>query len=116
MQVFLGRTTTSGGKGNDRVLEVAHEAVFEAWPPLKQWLNDSREFLLWQRRLRADVAEWKRTNQDAGALLRGMRLREAERWLAERPSDVRDDEREYIVISREKTPPLRIQIRRRSCR
>jgi hypothetical protein len=87
-------------------VQVAHDALFRAWERLAGWLAKSQEFLLWKQRLRADVAEWKRTNRDHGALLRGMRLQEAMRWIAEHPDDVNEDEEEFIRTSSERAPKL----------
>jgi WD40 repeat protein len=81
-------------------LEVAHEALIRHWERLRGWLDQDREFLLWHQRLRGAEAEWKRTGQDAGVLLRGAPLAEAARWLAERPEDLTPAEQEFIQESR----------------
>jgi energy-coupling factor transporter ATP-binding protein EcfA2 len=78
------------------VIDVAHEALIRGWPRLQRWLNEDREFLLWRQRLRAALAEWRRTDRDEGALLRGTSLAEAERWLTEQPGDLNRAERSYI--------------------
>jgi WD40 repeat protein len=91
------RLLVSRGEGAERILEVAHEALFRSWDRLVTWLNADREFLLWRERLRAAIEEWSRTGQDVGAVLRGAALAEAERWLAERASDLAANELDYIA-------------------
>jgi hypothetical protein len=82
--LVTGRDPISG----EETIEVAHEALIGNWARLRQWLDDDREFLLWRQRLRVAVTEWQHTEPDEGALLRGARLAEAERWLAERADDL----------------------------
>jgi WD40 repeat protein len=93
--VVTGRDAATG----QETVEVAHEALIRHWSRLQGWLNADREFLLWRQRLRHDLAEWQRTNQDEGALLRGTSLAEAERWLAGRAEHLTPGEREFIEAS-----------------
>jgi energy-coupling factor transporter ATP-binding protein EcfA2 len=91
------RLLTAGkDERGDEIIDVAHEALIRGWPRLQRWLNEDREFLLWRQRLRAALAEWRRTGRDEGALLRGTSLAEAERWLREQPGDLNRAERSYI--------------------
>lgn len=75
------RLLISGADADGPTLEVAHEALFRSWERLRGWLDEDREQLLWQQRMRAAVGEWERSGRDDGALLRGGRLAEALRWL-----------------------------------
>ena len=77
-------------------VELAHEALIRNWERLRGWLNEDREFLLWRQRLQVQVAEWQRQKQDAGCLLRGAPLSEAERWLLGRPQDLAEAEQQLI--------------------
>lgn len=90
------RLLVAGGEGKKQILEVAHEALFRSWERLKLWLDEDREFLLWQQRLRSAAEEWQRTSRDSGALLRGAGLAEAERHLKANSSELKELEREYI--------------------
>jgi len=80
-------------------VEVAHEALIRNWERLRSWLNQDREFLLWRQRLQAQVEEWHRRGEDAGYLLRGAPLAEAERWLLDRPHDLTSGEQSLIKES-----------------
>jgi hypothetical protein len=93
------RLLVSRTEDAERILEVAHEALFRSWDCLVAWLNADREFLLWRQRLRGDIAEWERNKHDEHTSLRGPVLAEAERWLAERPDDLNEAEREFIKAS-----------------
>jgi hypothetical protein len=78
--------------GEPSTVEVAHEALLRAWPPLQRWLEEAREFLLAMDRIQAEY------RADEG-LLRGPRLASARRWLAERPEAIRPELRDYIQRS-----------------
>jgi hypothetical protein len=80
----------------ERVLEVAHEALFRSWARLSTWLSEEREFLLWRKRLRASQAEWERTGCDDSALPRGAILAEASRWLELAPDELTASEQDHI--------------------
>jgi tetratricopeptide (TPR) repeat protein len=77
-------------------LEVAHEALFESWPRLKLWLDESRDFLLWRQRLRFSMDLWQRSGRRSEALLSGVFLDEALGWLGKRAQDLSDEERQFI--------------------
>ncbi|MCG3210675.1 MAG: Hercynine oxygenase [Anaerolineae bacterium] len=81
------------------VLDVSHEALIQEWPMLRDWLNEDREFLLWQQRLGAELNQWQTSNFDEGALLRGAPLAEAENWYQQRPTDLNQTERDFIEAS-----------------
>jgi WD40 repeat protein len=83
----------------DGQIAMAHEALIRGWDRLQMWLDQDREFLLWQQRLRVAIADWKRT-QDVDALWRGSLLAEAERQLAERTADLSPSERQFIEACR----------------
>lgn len=94
--LVTGRDEASGKE----TVEVAHEALIQHWARLRQWLDADREFLTWRERLEAALGEWERTSRkDAGTLLRGAPLAEAEHWLSERADDLTEDERTYIQAS-----------------
>ena len=84
--------------GNDTV-EVVHEALIQRWGQFQRWMQDDRDFRSWQERLRTSARGWEASDRNAGALLRGLSLTEAERWLGERGSELSHAEVEYIQIS-----------------
>jgi hypothetical protein len=82
----------------EETAEVAHEALVRYWPRLVGWLNEDRAFLLWRDRARGDLEDWTR---DSTAVLRGPRLAEAERWLAERRTGLHPGLVDFIEQSRD---------------
>ncbi len=59
-------------------VQVTHEALIRHWRLLRQWLDDSREYLLQQQKIETAAREWESRQQDKGDyLLRGKRLKEA---------------------------------------
>ncbi|WP_431047089.1 hypothetical protein ACQUSR_33380 [Streptomyces sp. P1-3] len=89
-----------GGAEQEEIVDLAHEALTELWPRLRQWLVDSRDVRLWQEQLRADLHRWQTQHREPARLLSGTDLAEADRRLAEHPEDISADERGYILLSR----------------
>ncbi|HGG60591.1 MAG TPA: hypothetical protein ENK26_11880, partial [Gammaproteobacteria bacterium] len=82
---------------NEETIEVAHEALIRAWPRLRGWLDEDREFGLWRQRLQGDIERWNDKNQDA--LLRGDLLAEAAAWRKSKGDDLNVAEQEFIKAS-----------------
>jgi WD40 repeat protein len=80
-------TTQVEPKGGDILIEVSHEALFEAWPSLDQWLSDEHSFLSDLERMKGAYEIWAAaaTEQKAKALLGGLLLSRARDWLSRYP-------------------------------
>jgi signal transduction histidine kinase len=87
---------------DEETVEVAHEALIREWGRLRGWLEADRAFRTWQERLRAAIRQWEALGRDAGALLRGVLLAEAEGWLGRRPDGLAPAEQLFIGASRER--------------
>jgi WD40 repeat protein len=61
-------------------VEIAHEALLQEWPRLKDWIEADREDLRQQRRLAAAAAEWHGAGRDPSFLLRDRRLEQFVDW------------------------------------
>ena len=81
------------------VAEIAHEALIQRWGGLQAWMEEERDFRMWQERLRAALRQWEDSGRDAGALLRGVPLAEAKQRLASRKSHLGKSERAFIQAS-----------------
>ncbi len=68
------RDPASGG----RMVELAHEALIDGWPRLRDWVDQARGWLLDARRLSSMAADWERHGRHDDWLLSGRRLDEAE--------------------------------------
>ncbi|WP_223833036.1 AAA family ATPase [Streptomyces venezuelae] len=59
-------------------VELTHEALLQAWPRLRHWIDEDRAGLLLRQRLSDAATAWDREHRDPGALYRGTRLDTAE--------------------------------------
>ncbi|CAL9313912.1 nSTAND1 domain-containing NTPase [Streptomyces sp. SudanB52_2052] len=80
-------------------VELAHEALIEHWQPLAEQVENDRTFLTWRGELRYDRSRWWRAGRPDGLLLEDPALPVAERWLADRPGELTDEDREFIEAS-----------------
>jgi WD40 repeat protein len=68
--------------GDDAVLEVAHEALFHSWAPLRQAIEASADQLRWRTDLERWARDWENSGRQDAYLLRDERLKAAQRWAA----------------------------------
>ncbi len=80
-------------------VEVAHEALLREWRALRQWLDDSREDVIQQRRLAGLAAEWLNADRTASFLLRGAQLENFETWASRTIMALAGVERDFIAAS-----------------
>ncbi|MDR4467771.1 MAG: SUMF1/EgtB/PvdO family nonheme iron enzyme [Nitrospira sp.] len=83
----------------DVVVEVAHEALIRHWTLLKSWVDANREFLAWQQRLNTNRKRWEEKGHPVDLLLRGLPLREAEKWVKKQPDAFSPDDHAYVIAS-----------------
>ena len=80
-------------------VEVAHEALFDNWPRLANWLEEDEH----GRRLRAHLAPavlaWDESGRPEADLYRGVRLDAAVDWAGEHPTDLTPAERDFLAAS-----------------
>lgn len=87
-----GRLLVARGRGSDRIMEVAHEALIRRWDKLRVWVEENREFLRARERVEATAARWLEAGCDATLLLpRGRPLAEGQEMLALRGSRLSKD-------------------------
>jgi WD40 repeat protein len=94
------RLLVARGDGLERELEVAHEALFHAWPELGRWLAESRAFLAWRSQIDPLVLRWQETKRQRRSLLSGPELAEARGWMRREPLLLGEAERAFITASR----------------
>jgi energy-coupling factor transporter ATP-binding protein EcfA2 len=84
----------------EETVELAHEALVRHWRRLGAWVDSDREFLTWrQARLGPQLHAWEAAGHAPEALLRGEPLATALRWLAARPAEITDRQRDYVFHS-----------------
>jgi Domain of unknown function (DUF4062) len=62
--------TLAADKDGRTIAEVAHEALFDHWSELRQWLEQDRDKIRFARRLESAVKEWVDAGQPKGMLWR----------------------------------------------
>jgi WD40 repeat protein len=71
----------------DDTAEMAHDALLQAWPRLRGWLEEDQSSLILYGQLAEDTAQWRQDGKDPSRLYRGVQLaaaREAARvWAAD---------------------------------
>lgn len=82
--------------------ELAHEALLRAWPRLEVWLRDERDFLVFKSDVERVQRLSQRMTRDDEALLNGLDLNRAAKWLPKRGDDLSDDVREFVSASIER--------------
>jgi serine/threonine protein kinase len=82
----------------EETVDLAHEALIRGWDRLGDWLDQDRNFLLWQQRLQSAMQQWEDSNRNEDEGLRGALLREAEIWLQERRADLNQAEQVFILF------------------
>jgi hypothetical protein len=80
--------TRSGGQDGSETLELSHEALIEAWPLLREWLNSSRADLRFQRRLEDAARHWQEDDQSKGSLWRPPNLDRLNQFRDEHEADL----------------------------
>lgn len=99
--------------GQDTV-EIVHEALIHGSKILHEWIEKDREFLNWHAQLRVSMQPWYRNEKPVDALLFGLPLSIAEKWLSDRKNELNQDERIYILYSIEaRNHAEKIRIRKR---
>lgn len=84
-------------------VEIAHEALIQQWPTLRNWLDEDREGLRIQRHLSASALAWENIQRDPGELYRGARLAQALEWAAfpDHIEWLNPFEREFLLASQQ---------------
>ncbi len=104
---------TATPEGGETYAEVAHEAIFRRWGKLRDWIAAEREFLAWKTGLEAARRAWQATPDSSknDALLMGLALAQGQSWLAKRPADIPEADREFVVLSRKAAQRRRLRVR-----
>jgi serine/threonine protein kinase/DNA-binding SARP family transcriptional activator len=80
-------------------VELAHEALLQAWGRLQDWLDESRADVHLQRLLANAAEEWLAFQRHPDYLLRGSRLDQLEEWHQKTDLALADVEKEYLDAS-----------------
>ena len=64
------RLVSLSSEGEKEIAEITHEALFDNWQLLNDWLNSSREDIRFQRRVETDAIYWDKQGRPRGLLWR----------------------------------------------
>ena len=97
-----------GGEQQGRpTVEVAHEALFEGWPQLRDWLAENRAFLQRRAEIEGAMTRWKRELKHCDFLLpAGKQLDEAIVLANDQPTLLLPEMQEYIKESLDHTQQM----------
>jgi WD40 repeat protein len=91
------RLLVSGSENDERVLEVAHEALFRVWTRAKNWLDADRDNLRLREGIRQAAREWSERGRAPELLVhRGSRLEAAEALAQQRRFPLEPVQRDYV--------------------
>jgi hypothetical protein len=82
-----------------KTAEVTHEALFDDWDLLRDWIDENRESLKFKQRLGEAVCEWEANARDESYLYGGQRLARAEEWSQQHAGELNQAEREFLDAS-----------------
>jgi hypothetical protein len=93
--------TTSEPVLAQATVEIIHEELLRAWPALRQWIAENREFDLWRQGLTEQSDRWQAApeTEKLDFLLRGTQLDKALMYLHERDQDLAPNERSSLNLS-----------------
>lgn len=81
-------------------VEITHEALLQAWPRLRSWIDQDREGQLLRQRLEEDAATWAAQDRDPSLLYRGARLETARHWAdAAGPEGLTGTAQDFLAVS-----------------
>ncbi len=80
-------------------VEIAHDALLEAWRRLRAWVEEARDDLRRRAGLASAVAEWRAADRDPDYLLVGARLASYEQWAATAVLRLTTGEQSYLAAS-----------------
>lgn len=81
------RLLTTRTEDGEVLVEVAHEALFSAWPTLAGWLDAEQRFLADIERIKSAHAAWSEAadQEKQQALMQGLLLANAREWVVKYP-------------------------------
>jgi formylglycine-generating enzyme required for sulfatase activity len=83
----------------ERMVELAHDALIGAWPRFQEWLEEFRVDERTRRDVERDVREWRDRVDDPSRLYEGSQLAEAHTWAAANQQDVDRDTDTFLKAS-----------------
>ncbi len=109
--VIIKRNDDTG----QETVQLADKILISHWQPLRDWINEDRQFRIWQTGLRQALQAWENSNQNETSLLQGTPLNEAEDQLNKCANQLGTKERDFIkasIASRQRQSAFRERLRK----
>jgi WD40 repeat protein len=94
------RLLTQGEMSDQPTVEISHEILIHKWKRLQKWLEDNREFIIFQRALRQDVKGWHDGGRSPSYLYTGLKLDKALDWFS-KGYRMSQDEEQFLNAARQ---------------
>ncbi len=94
-------TTNEDPATHEATVEVAHEALFEAWHRFATWIDDAQQDLHRHTVLATAVVEWESAGRDPSYLWSGSRLADFQTWTDSSSFRLDTGERTFLQASAE---------------
>ncbi|GAB3864339.1 hypothetical protein GCM10029963_74590 [Micromonospora andamanensis] len=98
VDVFTDARLLTSAADDDPYVQVAHEALFRQWAPLRQEVETRAEQLKRRTELERWAADWQRSGRSPDYLLTGDRLTLAGQWLEAMRSAGQDSPTAYALV------------------
>jgi hypothetical protein len=103
-QILAGpewRLVVVGEHDGQQIAELASDVLLRTWVVYQGWVEEDREFLIWRTDLEGRLMEYQAVPNrlKSAALLMGLSLFRAEKWLKARASDISPAEQMFIETS-----------------
>jgi hypothetical protein len=95
INAFVADRLLTVGDSSPATLEVAHEAMFQHWPRLAEWIMREQEDLILLRQLRQAAALWDSKGRQEEYFWSGQRLKEARAMTERRRPALSDTEQAF---------------------
>jgi len=86
------------GTPTETTVTIAHEKLIDAWPWLRQLVDENRQAIALQNQIANDAQAWAK-DKDAGYLYRGGRLAQVEEKLTELAPNLNDLSQQFVQAS-----------------
>ncbi len=80
-------------------VEVAHEALIRRWERLREWLDESREDVRFERQLLHAAEEWEAAGKEPSYLMQGTRLQQFQEWSESTTLQLNRTELDFLAAS-----------------
>jgi len=83
----------------ENTVEVVHEALIRKWKTLREWIEEHREYLEWEKRTRIDIASYQEHGKKEEDLLQASKLFRAKEYLETYEIEISIEFKEFIKES-----------------